>query len=164
MWFLKTRALTLKSWIDDTEVEEEGVAEMLLDENATAQAPRPGTSFNGPRQGTAGPNQAIRPVSSSGRPLTGFMRPGTSARPGTGAASVDQAFRGSRPGTSRPVTALGRCVLQSLLLLLVLLLASSLPRFWLCCRCAVQLTLLRWPQARATGYGVHAEHGRWAVH
>jgi hypothetical protein len=40
VWFLKCRALTEKSWIDDTEMEEEGVAEVLLDENATASAPR----------------------------------------------------------------------------------------------------------------------------
>lgn len=40
VWFLKCRALTEKEWIDDTDIEEEGVAEVLLDENAVAQAPR----------------------------------------------------------------------------------------------------------------------------
>ena len=40
VWLLKCQALTEKMWIDDTEMEEEGVAEMLLDENETAQAPR----------------------------------------------------------------------------------------------------------------------------
>lgn len=40
VWFLKTRALTEKMWVDDTELEEEGVAEVLLDDNAMAQAPR----------------------------------------------------------------------------------------------------------------------------
>lgn len=40
VWYLKTRALTEKNWVDDTEMEEEGVAELLLDDNATAQAPR----------------------------------------------------------------------------------------------------------------------------
>lgn len=40
VWFLKCRALTEKAWIDDTEMEEEGVAEVLLDDNATASAPR----------------------------------------------------------------------------------------------------------------------------
>lgn len=39
-WYLKTRAITLKNWLDDTEMEEEGVAELLMDENSTAQAPR----------------------------------------------------------------------------------------------------------------------------
>jgi len=33
---LKTRALTEKMWIDDTEMEEEGVAELLMDDNALA--------------------------------------------------------------------------------------------------------------------------------
>lgn len=40
VWYIKTRALTLKNWIDDTEMEEEGIAEVLLDDNATANAPR----------------------------------------------------------------------------------------------------------------------------
>lgn len=40
VWLLKCQALTQKMWIDDTEMEEEGVAEMLLDENAMASAPR----------------------------------------------------------------------------------------------------------------------------
>jgi tetratricopeptide repeat protein 8 len=40
VWFLKCRALTAKNWIDDAEMEEEGVAEMLLDDNAMASAPR----------------------------------------------------------------------------------------------------------------------------
>ena len=51
VWYLKCRALTLKNWIDDTEIEEEGVAEMLLDDNAIAQAPRPGTSLSRPMTG-----------------------------------------------------------------------------------------------------------------
>ena len=47
--------------------------------------------------------------------LTGYARPGTQSRLGTasagaGGATVDQAFKGSRPGTSRPMTALGRQV------------------------------------------------------
>lgn len=65
VWFLKCRALTEKAWIDDmgaakprcirlspsprlsstlasADMEEEGVGEVLLDDNATAQAPRPG--------------------------------------------------------------------------------------------------------------------------
>ena len=49
-------------------------------------------------------------MSSSGRPVTGFARPGTSSRPTTGSTSAESAFQGDRPGTSRPVTALGRRV------------------------------------------------------
>jgi tetratricopeptide repeat protein 8 len=39
-WYLKCRAMTGKSYIDDTEMEDEGMAEILLDENAIASAPR----------------------------------------------------------------------------------------------------------------------------
>lgn len=49
VWFLKCRALTEKAYIDDTDMEEEGVGEVLLDDNATAQAPRPGTQRLRPR-------------------------------------------------------------------------------------------------------------------
>lgn len=40
VWYLKCRALTLQDALDDTELEEEGVAELLLDDNATASVPR----------------------------------------------------------------------------------------------------------------------------
>mmetsp|Transcript_21676 Transcript_21676/g.35870 ORF Transcript_21676/g.35870 Transcript_21676/m.35870 type:complete len:504 (-) Transcript_21676:149-1660(-) len=113
VWYLKAKALTSKSWIDDTEVEDEGVAELLMDENNTAQLPRPGTSLNRPlthASGSGVPNQGVRPVTNQGRPLTGFARPGTGTRPNTGSISLESAFAGSRPGTSRPVTASGRFV------------------------------------------------------
>lgn len=58
---------------------------------------------------TQGASPAVRPMTNSGRPLTGFARPGTSTRPGTG--SVDGGFTGGRPSTSRPLTSGGRCVL-----------------------------------------------------
>ena len=113
VWYLKCRALTLLAWVDDTDFEEEGVADVLLDENATASLPRPGTSLNRPmtQAGAPGvPGQGMRPVSASGRPLTGFARPGTgSARPGS-KGGVEGAMAGARPGTSRPTTALGRMV------------------------------------------------------
>jgi hypothetical protein len=47
-WYLKARALSLKNWIDDTEIEEEGIAELLLDDNAVASVARPGTSLARP--------------------------------------------------------------------------------------------------------------------
>lgn len=122
VWYLKCRALTLKNWIDDTELEEEGIADIMLDENNVAQVARPGTSLARPKTGAAagaGMNQAVRPMTGSGRPVTGFLRPGTSARPGTGAAkpgtrggtaSLESAMKGNRPGTTRPVTSSGRFV------------------------------------------------------
>ena len=113
VWFIKTRALTLADYIDDTEMEEEGIADMMMDENAVAEVARPGTSLNRPQTQSNG-GQIMRPMSSSGRPLTGFARPGTSST-GGGKQTMEQALSGggsggNRPGTSRPVTALGRQV------------------------------------------------------
>eukprot|EP00002_Diphylleia_rotans_P005388 TRINITY_DN1451_c0_g1_i2.p1 TRINITY_DN1451_c0_g1~~TRINITY_DN1451_c0_g1_i2.p1 ORF type:complete len:372 (+),score=66.12 TRINITY_DN1451_c0_g1_i2:43-1158(+) len=113
VWFLKTRAMIEKSFVDDVmDLEDEGVAELLLDQNAIAQLPRPGTSLSRPLSSASGSNgQSVRPVSASGRPLSGYARPGTgSSRPTSGSVSVDQAFQGNRPGTSRPVTSSGRFV------------------------------------------------------
>lgn len=36
----KVRALTQKAYLDDTDMEEEGIAEILMDDNAMAKAPR----------------------------------------------------------------------------------------------------------------------------
>jgi len=77
-------------YIDDLEIEEEGVADMLMgkfnqeicnlfvDENAMQNAPRPGTSFTRPMTSTAGSiSQSIRPMTNAGRAMTGYARPGT---------------------------------------------------------------------------------------
>ena len=78
VWYLKCRALTLKNWLDDTEIEEEvrkslffcpsqlrhnnvlfcktrqGIADILLDEHQTAQVARPGTSLSRPMTSAQG--------------------------------------------------------------------------------------------------------------
>ena len=52
------RAMTEQVYVDEVDVDEEGIAE-LLDDNAVAQVSRPGTSLKAP--GTAsGFNPAIR--------------------------------------------------------------------------------------------------------
>eukprot|EP00698_Gefionella_okellyi_P024631 TRINITY_DN8767_c0_g1_i1.p1 TRINITY_DN8767_c0_g1~~TRINITY_DN8767_c0_g1_i1.p1 ORF type:complete len:416 (+),score=85.46 TRINITY_DN8767_c0_g1_i1:326-1573(+) len=51
----------------------------------------------------------LRPVTALGRPMSGFARPGTQSRPMTG-TTVEGAFQGARPGTSRPLTTAGRFV------------------------------------------------------
>ncbi|GMF64486.1 unnamed protein product [Phytophthora lilii] len=109
-WVTKTKAMTMQNFIDDSELEEDGAADLLMDDNVMASMPRPGTSLNRPnsRAGTGDPS--LRPMTSTGRPLSGFARPGTSSRPGTGSMSVDRALQGNRPGTSRPATTLGRQV------------------------------------------------------
>ncbi|GMI11993.1 hypothetical protein TrLO_g5768 [Triparma laevis f. longispina] len=106
VWSLKTLALSAEAYTDETEMEEEGVGELLLDDNAVASMPRPGTSLSAPRINTS--DQGIRPMSSSGRPNTGFSRPGSSSTRPISGMTVDAAFRGSKPGTSRPMTTLGR--------------------------------------------------------
>ncbi len=121
MWLLKTRALTEQAYVDDTDLEEQGVADLLMDDNAMAQAPRPGTSINRPGTSSARPGSSldpsIRPVTASGRPMSGFLRPSTAAtaasgtaRMRTGSARANSAFRGARAGSARPLTSLGRRV------------------------------------------------------
>jgi len=102
-WLLKCRALTERAYVDDVEWDEEGIADALLDDNAVAQAPRPGTTLGA---GAGGKSSSLRPLTASGRPTTGFLRPGTSSslRLGTG---LD--LRAGRQGTAmRASTALGR--------------------------------------------------------
>ncbi|XP_045307782.1 tetratricopeptide repeat protein 8 isoform X6 [Leopardus geoffroyi] len=102
-WILKARALTEMVYVDEIDVDQEGIAEMMLDENAIAQVPRPGTSLKLPGTNqTGGPSPAIRPITQAGRPITGFLRPSTqSGRPGT----MEQAIRTPRTAyTARPVT------------------------------------------------------------
>lgn len=36
MWFLKVRSLTEQTYIDETEVEDEGIAELTMDDNKIA--------------------------------------------------------------------------------------------------------------------------------
>jgi tetratricopeptide repeat protein 8 len=116
VWYIKTRALTLKSWMDDTEMEEEGVAELLLDESGASSAPRPGTSIQRAQSSAKGSTMvaggvaAGRPMSTSGRPLSGIARPGTNNRSAAHGGGVEGAFLGNRPGTTRPVTTSGRFV------------------------------------------------------
>jgi tetratricopeptide repeat protein 8 len=113
VWWIKCRALTNKNWIDEGELPEEGLGEMLLDDNSTAQVARPGTSFTRPESSAAGgPSPAVRPTSTGGRPLSGFARPGSGlTRSGTG-MSLERAMTSSRLGTAmtRPVTTSGRFV------------------------------------------------------
>ncbi|GBG80362.1 hypothetical protein CBR_g30730 [Chara braunii] len=115
VWYLKCRSLTHKRWFDDTEVEEEGFADIMFDQNALAEAPRPGTSLSRPRaQGgdsmINGSKQGIRPMIGNGRPLTGYARPVAISRPGTGSQSLESSLQSLRPGSARPVTASGRYV------------------------------------------------------
>jgi len=113
-WFLKCRSMATAAWVDDIEIDIEGVADQFMDENAIANMPRPGTSLTRPLSQSGGPSAAVRPVSSSGRPLTGFSRPVTSSQ-GSGATQGRDALASAmggrdRVGTARPVTSAGRLV------------------------------------------------------
>jgi len=113
VWWIKCRALTNKNWIDDGELPEEGLGEMLLDDNSTAQVARPGTSFTRPESSAAGgPSPAVRPTSTGGRPLSGFARPGSGLTRSSTGMSLERAMTSSRLGTAmtRPVTTSGRFV------------------------------------------------------
>ena len=107
---VKCKAVITQNYVDDLDLDEEGVGEVLLDENAVAAMPRPGTSL----AQTGLPNvedQSVRPVSRSGRPLSGFVRPGTNCRPISSAANLKEALQSSRGvghSTSRPLTTFGR--------------------------------------------------------
>uniref|UniRef100_A0A493TKY4 Tetratricopeptide repeat domain 8 n=1 Tax=Anas platyrhynchos platyrhynchos TaxID=8840 RepID=A0A493TKY4_ANAPP len=62
-WSLKTRALTEMVYVDEIDMDQEGIAEMMLDENAIAQVARPGTSLKVPGTSQdAGPSPAVRYV------------------------------------------------------------------------------------------------------
>ena len=110
-WAIKCKAVIQTNYIDDIELDEEGVAEMLMDENALASMPRPGTSLSTPQTANkigGSYDQGMRPVSQSGRPVTGFARP-SSSMPMSGSSNVRDALQSSRrAGTARPMTTLGR--------------------------------------------------------
>ncbi|KAF6028481.1 TTC8 [Bugula neritina] len=110
VWSLKMRALTEQVYVDEIENDEEGIAELLMDDNAIANVARPGTSLKKPPTAVSGgPTAAMRPTSQSGRPMSGFARPGTQGgRPGT----MEQAIKTPRTShTARPITsASGRYV------------------------------------------------------
>lgn len=62
---------TEQMYVDEVEMEEEGIAE-LLDDTAIADVARPGTSLKKPGTGMGGtgPSPAVRPMSQSGRTTT----------------------------------------------------------------------------------------------
>uniref|UniRef100_A0A8C9B6D9 Uncharacterized protein n=1 Tax=Phocoena sinus TaxID=42100 RepID=A0A8C9B6D9_PHOSS len=84
-WILKARALNEVVYIDEIDVDPEGIAEMILNKNTIAHIPCPGTSLKLPGTNqTGGPSPAVRLITQVGIPITSFLRPSTqSGRPGT---------------------------------------------------------------------------------
>ena len=70
---LKSHAIRKKNYIDDLEIDDEALGDKILDDHKILNNAKPGTSFG--RPGSKGNNQAVKPMSSSGRPLSGVMRP-----------------------------------------------------------------------------------------
>jgi tetratricopeptide repeat protein 8 len=53
--------------VDDAEADEEGIVDVVLDDNAIRQVPRPGTSLRSAAASSGGPSQAYRPTTQSGK-------------------------------------------------------------------------------------------------
>ncbi|KRX09628.1 hypothetical protein PPERSA_09298 [Pseudocohnilembus persalinus] len=108
-WLLKCNSMIRKQYLDDLEVDEEGLGDMLMDENQISSIQRPGTSLQRINTGAGNLNPIQRPTSKSGRPITGFSRPGNNRPTTSQQGRLDTSMRGNaRLGTSRPITSGGR--------------------------------------------------------
>ena len=85
---------------------------ILLDDNKLSTAPRPGTSLQ--RIGTSmkgfGQNQLTKPMTSSGRPLSGVVRPGSIRGTSSSQNRLQTVSKTQRFGTTRATTSGGRYV------------------------------------------------------
>ncbi|ESN91534.1 hypothetical protein HELRODRAFT_156123 [Helobdella robusta] len=100
-WALKMQGLTEQVYVDEIDMEDESMADILMDDNAIANVSRPGTSLKRPNS-QMGTSQGVRPMTNSGRPVTGFVRPGTQSGKSN---SLDQALKTPRTArTARPVS------------------------------------------------------------
>ena len=82
---------------------------MLLDDHKLTNMARPGTSISRIGTSNKGVSPLVRPVTSSGRPLSGVVRPQSSQRQGT--TSMNNHIRqqtGYRTGTARLMSSGGR--------------------------------------------------------
>ncbi|KRY43491.1 Tetratricopeptide repeat protein 8 [Trichinella spiralis] len=107
-WLLKLNCIVCRTRIDDTEFEETGLAEELMNEEVLANMPRPATSLRKP-QSASGNGQGSRPTTKSGRPVTGILRPGSQIGRNDTFESVLRT--GRTANSSRPITSMtGRFV------------------------------------------------------
>ncbi|CAN8000178.1 unnamed protein product, partial [Ixodes hexagonus] len=109
--WLQLRALTQQAWLDELELDDEPLAQTLLDDHALAQTARPGTSLRAPGPG---PTASARPLTREGRPVTG-MRRRPQSRATTSGMGIERVLRtaagGARtarvPTTARPASSAG---------------------------------------------------------
>ncbi|EEC08732.1 hypothetical protein IscW_ISCW006012 [Ixodes scapularis] len=101
--WLQLRALTQQAWLDELELDDEPLAQTLLDDHALAQTARPGTSLRAP-----GPTASARPLTREGRPVTGVRRRPQS-RATTSGAGIERVLRTAAGGarTARVPSTLG---------------------------------------------------------
>jgi len=57
---LKMRALTEQLYVDEVDIDEEGIAETLMDSNAIANVPKPGTSLKLPTTASGAISRGVR--------------------------------------------------------------------------------------------------------
>ncbi|XP_022918542.1 tetratricopeptide repeat protein 8 [Onthophagus taurus] len=107
VWCLKMRALTQRIYVDDLDVED--MDSDVFEESVVASAPRPGTSI---KNGNLSKNTSTaRPKTTTGRPISGMVRPNTQNRPGS---ALDR-LKTARPLTSQSARSirLGTAVMLS---------------------------------------------------
>ena len=100
---LKTHCIRRKNYVDHLESDESSIGDLILDDHSISTLPRPGTSFKnvGSTQGGV-----ARPITSSGRPMTGVVRPGTISRVNPTSGNIVRA--GTGMNLTRAMTSGGR--------------------------------------------------------
>ncbi|XP_050313674.1 tetratricopeptide repeat protein 8 [Anthonomus grandis grandis] len=101
-WCLKMRAMTQRVYVDDLESEEAPTEDNFLDSNVVATAPRPGTSLKVRTSVVPVTSLGARPRTSTGRPISGVIRPGTQS---SGSGSAIERLRMSRGATGQSARA-----------------------------------------------------------
>ena len=99
---LKTHCIRKKNYVDHLESDESSIGDLILDDHSISTLPRPGTSLRAVGVGSAG----NRPITSSGRPITGVVRPGTVSRVGTSSGNIVRV--GTGMNITRATTSGGR--------------------------------------------------------
>ena len=88
-WYIICKARTEESWTDFTEPDDITAADAVFDEHMLNELPRPGTSL----RTSAATTRGQRPVTNSGRPVSGYAHPTASvSRNGTPTTSASRQF------------------------------------------------------------------------
>ena len=93
---LSLRSVIQQSYTDDWEMEDLGISDLVMAETTM--------DMSTGRVGTSVGNRGMVPMTAAGRPVSGYVRPGTQGK----VKNMAEAFEGQRPGTMRPVSVQGR--------------------------------------------------------